>query len=237
MAKAARAAAFVVQARPDLSARVLAECVAEARQAGEHAALDRAERLAEALGELRLRVAPVVGELDRFSLLRGELAQRLADRLPPGCELRFVGRLGTREFTFGLEGLGAPALLAADEIDRAAVDERQQPRARLRPLRGEPAGGSPDAEEGVLHCVLRQGVVAEDPERKAVGQPAEAAVELGKRLVVCARDQRQHRLVRQMRKLTCGLRTLATPPAERDHASFSPVAHRCLFQKPACIAG
>src|SRR5437763_658010 len=96
MAKAARAAAFVVLARPELSARVLAECVAEARQAGEHAALDRAERLAEALGE---------------------------------------------------------------------------------------------------------------------------------RLVVCARDQRQNGLVRQMRKLTCGLRTFATPPAQRDHASLSPVGH------------
>ena len=181
--------------------------------------------MAEALGELRLRVAPVVGELDRFSLLRGELAQRLADRLPPGCDLRFVGRLATREFAFGLEGLGAPALLAADEIDRAAVDERQQPRARLRPLGGEPAGGPPDAEESLLHCVLRQRVVAENPERETVGQPAEAAVKLGERLVVCARDQRQNGLVRQMRKLTCGLRTFATPPAQRDHASLSPVGH------------
>src|SRR5437763_15022133 len=100
MAKAARAAAFVVLARPELSARVLAECVAEARQAREHAALDRAERLAEALGELRLRVAAVVGELDRLPLFRRELPQGLADSLALGGELGLVGRLGARRLRF-----------------------------------------------------------------------------------------------------------------------------------------
>ena len=57
----------------------LAEKLAEAAQAGEHAALDRSERDAEALGELRLRQAAVVGELEGLSLFAWELGQR---RLP-----------------------------------------------------------------------------------------------------------------------------------------------------------
>ena len=38
-----------------------------------------------------------------------------------------------------VERLGAPALLAADEVDGAAVDEREDPGRRLRPLGGERA--------------------------------------------------------------------------------------------------
>ena len=45
------------------------EELAEATQAGEHAALDRSEGDAEALGELRLGQAAVVGELECLSLV------------------------------------------------------------------------------------------------------------------------------------------------------------------------
>ena len=51
------------------------------REAGEHAALDRAERLAEPLGELGLGEATVVRELDRLSLLIGKPRERGLDAL------------------------------------------------------------------------------------------------------------------------------------------------------------
>ena len=57
------------------------EQLAQALEAGEHPALDRPERLAEPLGELGLREAAVVGELDRLALLGREPAERLLDDL------------------------------------------------------------------------------------------------------------------------------------------------------------
>ena len=49
----------------------------QALEAGEHAALDGAERLPEPLGELGLGEPSVVGELDRLALLGGQAAQRV----------------------------------------------------------------------------------------------------------------------------------------------------------------
>ena len=73
----------------------------------------------------------VVGELDRLALVGRQLAQRLLDDSPllaePGL---LVGRLAGRR-RCSLERLAAAALLAADEVDRTPVDERQDPRARL----------------------------------------------------------------------------------------------------------
>jgi hypothetical protein len=76
--------------------------LAQPRQAREHATLDRAEWLAEALSQLGLRVATVVGKLDRLALLGRELPQGLADRLALGRELGFVGRLGAGLLRFRL---------------------------------------------------------------------------------------------------------------------------------------
>src|SRR5689334_17740671 len=58
--------------RSDPDARVLAQLLAQACKPGEHAALDRSEWLAKAFRELGLRVAAVVGELDRLALLGRE---------------------------------------------------------------------------------------------------------------------------------------------------------------------
>src|SRR5439155_9805971 len=52
------------------------EKLAQAREPGEHPALDRAERLPEPLRELGLREPAVVRELECLALLVGELAQR-----------------------------------------------------------------------------------------------------------------------------------------------------------------
>src|SRR5918994_6502102 len=73
----------------------LGEELAQPAEAGEHAALDGSERDAEALGELRLRQAAVVGELEGLSLLAGELGQRRLHRGAPVSQHRvLVGRTG-----------------------------------------------------------------------------------------------------------------------------------------------
>ena len=58
------------------------EQLAQAREPGEHPALDRAEWLPEPLGELGLREATVVRELDRLALLVRKLSKRCPARAP-----------------------------------------------------------------------------------------------------------------------------------------------------------
>ena len=56
------------------------EQLAQPREPGEHAALDRSQRLAEPFCELRLGEASIVGELDRLTLLIGEPASAACTR-------------------------------------------------------------------------------------------------------------------------------------------------------------
>src|SRR5205085_12464954 len=129
------------------------EQLAEAAEAGKHPALDRTQGLSEAVSELRLREPAVVGELDRLALLVRKASERLLDSLPLEAEPdRLVGR-GARAGRL-LERLGPPAFLAPDEVDRAPVHERQQPRARLRALRDEARRAAPRGEEALLDGVL-----------------------------------------------------------------------------------
>ena len=79
-------------------------------------------------------------------------------------------------------------LLAADEIDGAAVHEREEPRARLRALGPVRAGAPPDLEERLLDGVLGERCVLEDLVREPVGDFAEAVVELAERVLVGAGD-------------------------------------------------
>ncbi len=83
-----------------------------------------------------------------------------------------------------------------------AVDERQDPRARLRALGQEAVGVAPDAEEGFLHGVLGQRLVAQDPQGEPVGDAAEAVVERGQRVVVGVRDEGEQCLVGKARQVT-----------------------------------
>ena len=57
------------------------------------------------------------------------------------------------------------------------------------------AGAAPEAEERLLHGVLRQRLVAQDPVGEAVGDAADPVVELRERRFVGARDERDERLV------------------------------------------
>src|ERR671934_43259 len=127
----------------------------------------------------------------------------LRDALPPGVtedqtdrRRREVDDLGQ-----GQQGLTAADVLAADEVDRASVDDRQDPRARARALGEEAVGGPPDGEKRLLHRVLRERLVAQDPQREAVGDSAETIVELCQRVLVRGRDEREERLVREVHQL------------------------------------
>ena len=153
----------------------------------------------EPLRELRLREPAVVGELDRLALLVGELAERrlyaLALEAQPGC---VGGRRPARVRLDLGQRLGAAPLLAAHEVDRAPVDERHDPRARLRALGQVLRGAAPDREERLLHRVLRQRLVAQHPQREAVGGPPVAVVELRQRDLVRPRDERDDCFVRKV---------------------------------------
>ena len=90
-------------------------------------------------------------------------------------------------------------LLAADEVDGAAVHEREEPRARLRALGLVRAGGAPDLEERLLDGVLGECCVLEDLVREPVGDLAEAVVELAECVLVGAGDGFDELLVRALR--------------------------------------
>src|SRR5438093_3576905 len=118
----------------------LREQLAQSAEAAEHPALDRPERDAEAVGELGLGETPVVRELECLALLLRQPAQRVLHDLPALAQRGFlVGRLACDLVRLG-ERLRPATLLAADQVDRAAMDEREQPRARLRELRIEARG-------------------------------------------------------------------------------------------------
>src|SRR5581483_7660772 len=123
--------------------------LAEPLEAREHPALDRAERQAEALGELGLRETAVVGELDRLPLFLRQLSERLLDDLPLRAEPGFLVGCLARGLCDVLERLPPPALLPPDQVDGAAVDQREDPRARLALLGEERPGRAPDGEKGL----------------------------------------------------------------------------------------
>ena len=138
------------------------------REAGEHSALYGAEGLAEAVGELGLREAAVVGELDRLALLVGQPLERLLHACALEAEPGLLVRRASRRLGLLLQRLRPARLLAADEIDGAAVHQRQDPRARLRALGDEARGRPPDGEEGLLHRVLCERRVPDNADRQTV---------------------------------------------------------------------
>jgi hypothetical protein len=187
----------------------------QARQSCEHPALDGTEGLTEAIGELRLREPAVVRELECLPLLVGKAAQRVpylgALQAQPRLVLGHVcARLRSR-----LERLGAAGLLAANDVNGAAVDEGQDPRAR-RPAFGDEAGGrAPKGQEAVLDSVLRERRIADDSQREAVGDLAEAVVERRESAVVRARNERDERLIGEMSEISGHGDSFTTRRAQR----------------------
>src|ERR1051325_3973586 len=163
---------------------------------------DRAGCLAEPFRELRLGQAAVVAELQLRARRGREPPQLLLDDAALVDERGlFFARFGRRGLGCCLERLAAADVLAADEVDGAAMDERQDPRPGGGALREEAVGGAPDREKGLLDGVLREGLVAEDPQGEAVRDAAEAVVELGQGFLVGARDERKECLVGEAREL------------------------------------
>ena len=142
--------------------------LAQPCEAGEHPALHGTQRHAEALGELGCG-APVVGQLDRLPLPVGERPQRCLDAIALEAEPGRVRRRarGRRPPAIGcLERLGAPTFLRRTRSTaRRWTSVRIQVLALARSGRKR-RGRAPDGEEALLHGVLREAVVAKDPERE-----------------------------------------------------------------------
>ena len=66
-------------------------------------------------------------------------------------------------------------------------------------------------EERLLHRVLGERLVAQDPQREAVGDAAEAVVELGERRLVGARGEQRRALRRRDVRTVRGVTPLGSP--------------------------
>ena len=198
-------------------------------QTGEHPALDRPERLVELRGELRLREAAVVGELDRLALLGREPAKRVADDLGPRAGNDLLVRSRAGGLGQGVDRDCSTALFASHEVDRATVHEGQQPRARLGALRPVGAGGAPDLEERLLDGVLGQGRVLEDLVCEPVCDLAEPVVELVESVLVSPGNRLDESFVGALRGL----------PAHREPLSrVSPNQRgQCRRERARCGSG
>ena len=75
------------------------------------------------------------------------------------------------------------------------MDEREDPRRRLRALGEEARCAAPHREEALLHGVLCERPVAEHPHAEPVRDAAVAVVKLAERGLVRPRDEGDDRLV------------------------------------------
>jgi hypothetical protein len=78
-----------------------------------------------------------------------------------------------------VERVGASALLAANDVDGAAVDDHEDPGVRGCALGAITRRAAPDGEERLLYGILGQRPVAQDSQREGVGAPAVEVVEPG----------------------------------------------------------
>ena len=109
-----------------------------------------------------------------------------------------VDRAVAGVFARCLERLPAPALFAPHEIDRAPVDEREEPRPRFRTFGHELVGASPRLKECFLHGILGERLVPQDSQRETVCHATEPVVQLGERVVVGSRHECDNSFVREV---------------------------------------
>ena len=172
----------------------------QALEPGEHSALDRSERLAEPLGQLRLRQAAVVGELDRLSLVGRETAQRVLDDLAPRA--RDGGLVGSRAGRLRQRSLrarcgGAPR---GGRGRPPAGGRTSAPRCSPSPARG---GSSPAPRQTWRNASCTASSASAGSrriaQRQAVGDTPEAVVELAERFLVGVGDGLEQRFVGKVR--------------------------------------
>src|SRR5207248_2556896 len=123
-----------------------------------NACLDRPERNAGALRDLRVRNAAEEAELDGFALFDRELRQSVADsrRVDVGKHLLFeqvAVRHGFAEISFRIR-------LAAQNVERLIARDARDPACKVAAL--EPIGRAPDFKEDSLRDVLSRAGVAEN---------------------------------------------------------------------------
>ena len=151
----------------------------------------------------RLGQPAVVAELERLTLLGRQLLESAPGRAGAGSP-------GSRPPPRSSWPVGSGALSSGSPRRRSSRRTRSTARrwtsvriqvlALARSARKRSAERQ-IAEERLLHGVLSQRFVAEDPQSEAVGDAAEAVVELGQRLLVGAGDEREQRFVGDVREL------------------------------------
>jgi hypothetical protein len=117
------------------------ECGGDPAEAESESGLGCALGDAQHLGDLAIRLAFEVRELDRAPLLRGQHVERGAHALGGDERSRHlldIGR-GDRAARFPL-GTAPPGFFASYVVDRTPVRERAQPGAQAAPLRIEASG-------------------------------------------------------------------------------------------------
>src|SRR2546430_7289270 len=157
-----------------------------------HPPLHRAQRYPDHLRDLAVAVAPEVGQLHRLPLLGRQAAQRLPDQvaldrrghLAPGVGAGPAGLRRGRDLPL----LALVRAAAAQVVDRAVADRRDDPRAQRAAVGVEPRGAVPELEERVLDDVLRPAGVAEDPQRDRVRERAVAVVQQRQRIDLAGRQ-------------------------------------------------
>ena len=148
----------------------------------------------ELLGDLRLRAAAEVCQLDHLALLRGKDRESLADLLASKVHVRGLDDVLRRVFvTNRLQVRGplrafAEAVLAPHGVHRTVMHERQEERPEGTPRRVVGLGRPPEREEGVLDHLLRERRLGGHPQREAVGRRGVPAVQLVERVPVADRD-------------------------------------------------
>ena len=168
------------------------EQLAKEGEAGEHSAFHRPKRKAKLLGQLPLREATVVRQLEQPPLTAGKAPQSAADATRGITLLRELVRASAGRSVF----VGHPAapFLRPHEIDGATVGDHHDPCANVVTGRESP-GRAPDVEEGVLDGVFGEMPIAENAEGEPVGDFPVPVVELTERLFLAECDERDKLLI------------------------------------------
>src|SRR5439155_7124070 len=194
--------------------------------------LDRAERLAEAAGDLRLREAFEEGQLDHAPLSLGQAVERRADDLPRlGCHAgilaRRLVRSGYRLIRRRHKGLFS-STYGTQLVDCPGFRAHDHPGLGTAPP-GVVAGSVlPDLAEDLLQHLLRGSRITQDPAYQPEGGRGEGVVEAAESLAVTLGDpgeERDGRVRRGTGGLHMGVMT-TSPPARGQYIRPSVLARR-----------
>ena len=156
--------------------------VAQLQHREANARFDRAERLFQPRGNLRVGQTLEVRQLDCGALQHGQLVERRADasHVFRREHLRVDRRTGVHDLTDSpIVGRARPdASVGPQPIDRTAPRQRQQPRPDRPARRAVACRLAPRLREHVLHDVFGFGRVAENPQRQRIDRPGVTVIKL-----------------------------------------------------------